>query len=156
MALPLAAAGEEAYASAESRLRNQSKPVGLGMRALGNDFGIAPLRATAAPPPTVLASRLEAPVSGSTLVDPPPSGRQLLGMLGGSTRDASALTAFLGAHGLAGSTSMGILQARLSKARTQMQINDDKARFLLASRVDARSNAWFRAALPPTQLDLSG
>ena len=145
MPLPMAAAGKDVYASAESRLRNQSKPVGLGPQRLNSGVGIDPLRATSSP---VTSSQ-------SLLVEPPPAGQQLIDMLRGSARDSSSFTASLGS-GPAGTTSLGVLQARISRARSQWREIDSKARFLLASRGDVRSNAWFKAPIPQVKIDLTG
>lgn len=143
MPLPMAAAGKDAYAPAESRLRNQSKPVGLNSRGPG----IAPLRATSSP--------VAVTSSQSLLVEPPPAGRQLIDMLRGSARDSSSLASLLGS-GAAGTTSLGVLQARISRLRSQLFEMDNKARFLLASRGDVRSNAWFRAPMAQVKIDLTG
>ena len=147
MPLPMAAAGKDVYAPAQSRLRNQSKPLGLGPQRLSSGLGIDPLRATSSP--------VAATSSQSLLVEPPPAGRQLLDMLRGSARDSSSLTASLGT-GPSGRTSLGVLQARISRARSQLREIDGKARFMLANGGDVRSNAWFRAPVAQVKFDLSG
>ena len=154
MALPMAAAGQDAYASVKSRLRNQSKPVGLGPQRLSSGLGIAPLRATSSPVP-VTATQVALPSVGSVLVEPPPSGRQIIDMLRGSTRDSSFLATSSG-PGATGTTTPGVLQARLARARSQFREIDGKSRFLLADRGDVRSNAWFKAPLAQVKFDLSG
>ena len=147
MPLPMAAAGKDVYAPAQSRLRNQSKPVGLGPQRLTSGLGIDPLRATSSP--------VAATSSQSLLVEPPPAGRQLIDMLRGSARDSSFLTASLGT-GPSGRTSLGVLQAQITRARNQLREIDSKARFLLASRGDVRSNAWFKAPVSQVKFDLTG
>jgi hypothetical protein len=153
MPLPLAAVGQDAYAPVESRLRKQSKPVGLGPQRLSRGLGIAPLRATSSP--VLVTGSQAARPAGSLLVEPPPAGRQVIDMLRGSARDSSVLPAALGS-GARGTTSLGVLQARLSRARSQFGALDGKSRFLLADRGDARSNAWFKAPLAQVKFDLTG
>ncbi len=153
MALALEAAGKDAYAPIQSRLSNQAKPVGLGLQRLANGVGIGPLRATSSP--AMGADSQVLPASGAALVEPPPDGRKLLNMLQGSARDSSSLTAALGSGPL-GTTSMGVLQARLTSARSLLSKIDGRSRFMNADRGDKLSNVWFKPPLAQVKFDLSG